>query len=102
VDDVLAARAAVDARRLLAAGEPWTAQVAVLCDRARVLAEVRRFASDDRFHVLPVALDGRDCHRICWGSYADAARARQATGLPGGLRTLSATPIPKLTAEVAR
>ena len=100
--DPLAARAVADVRRLAATGQPWTAQVAVLCDRDRVESQLARFGDDDRFHVLPVALDGRACFRFCWGSFGDPGRARAAAGLPSELRGLSAQPIPKRTAEVVR
>jgi hypothetical protein len=89
-------------RRLDAAAEPWTAQVVVLCDRARIESELGRFGGDERFHLLPLILDGRPCYRICWGSYADSAGARAADGLPPALRALASHPIPKRTDEVAR
>jgi hypothetical protein len=98
--DGLTTRATADLARLAAAGDGWTAQLAVLCDPARVQQLVDRFGDRTAFHVLP-SMHGDDaCFRVCWNRYATRDEARGAADLPRELREVEPRPLPKSIAEV--
>jgi DamX protein len=63
----------------LAAGPPgrYGIQALVACSAETVTKAVRN-VNDDALFILPVNYQGRDCHRICWGVYADRAAAEAA------------------------
>jgi hypothetical protein len=98
--DRLAARATADLARLAAPGNGWTAQLAVLCDPARVERLVDRFGDRSAFHVLPLMHRDDACFRICWNRYATRDDARGAADLPRELREIQRRPLPKSIAEV--
>jgi septal ring-binding cell division protein DamX len=81
-------RAADDRERLVKSGGSYTVQLMVACDpgnASRVLEAARDAA---RVYVLPFAHDGKDCYRVCWGSYATREAAETAVDLPQGLASM--------------
>jgi hypothetical protein len=90
-----------EAERLSAGGrEGFTAQLALLCDPARVEPILDRFGAHPDLHVLPALHDGTPCFLVCWGRYPTAAGARAAEDLPAGMRSIQPVPLPKLLDRV--
>jgi septal ring-binding cell division protein DamX len=100
--DRLARRASADLERIAQDGDGWTAQLAVLCDPARVAPLIDRFGDRTALHVLPSLHQDNPCFRICWNRYPTRDEAKRAADLPAALRAIEARPLPKQVAEVVR
>ncbi len=81
-------------------GKGWTAQLAVLCEPARVEQMIERFGDLGGFHVLPSYLREKPCFRVCWSRYSTREDARAASDLPAVLRRITPQPVPKPVSEV--
>jgi septal ring-binding cell division protein DamX len=69
-----------------------TVQLLVACSTDTVQKAMSEVGSSELF-ILPVNYQGRDCYRMCWGLYADAARAASAVrSLPDYFRRGGASP----------
>jgi uncharacterized protein DUF4388 len=77
-----------------------TVQLLVACSTDTVQKAMSEVGSSELF-ILPVSYQGRDCYRMCWGLYADAARAASAVrSLPDYFRRGGASPRVVTAAEV--
>jgi len=77
-----------------------TVQLLVACSTDTVQKAMNEVGSNELF-ILPVNYQGRDCYRMCWGLYADAARAASAArSLPDYFRRGGASPRVVTAAEV--
>jgi hypothetical protein len=77
-----------------------TVQLLVACSTDTVQKAMSEVGSSELF-ILPVNYQGRDCYRMCWGLYADAARAASAVrSLPDYFRRGGASPRVVTAAEV--
>ncbi len=95
----LAQRARADARRLGAAG-PFTLQFAVMCRDENVRDILADLAADRRLYVLAATIDGRSCHRLCYGAYRSADQAAGDRSVPRALSDLTSAPRPVSVAQV--
>jgi len=100
--DNLDDRAADDLRRMRAAGDRWTLQFASLCSRESVRRNLALLSGHDQFYLVPTTINGRPCHRLCWGFYATREAALAARGIPGPLTAITDRPAPMPAAKVAR
>ena len=96
----LAEQSEDDLRRIEAYGGEFTLQFINACDPSSVSDYARRFASDDRFYLLPSFENGEPCFRICWGHYASIEAARNTEDIPRSLLELADPPYPRRIAEV--
>jgi septal ring-binding cell division protein DamX len=75
-----------------ATASPFTIQLLVACSNETVQKALERVTADD-LYILPVSYKGKSCNRICFGLYADEARADSAiASLPEYFRQNGATP----------
>jgi len=95
----LASRAPADTRRIEARGG-FTLQFAVMCREENVRQILAELTADPRLFVLPAAVDGRTCHRLCYGTYPSEAAAREARDVPSALRAITASPRAVRVAQV--
>jgi hypothetical protein len=56
-----------------------TIQLLVACSDETIHKAIRA-VDPDRLIIIPVRFKGRDCHRLCWGLYANASSAESARG----------------------
>jgi len=96
----LAARARADARRIRNT-RGFTLQFAVMCREGNVRQLLEALERDPRLYVLPASLDGRPCHRLCYGAYQTAAEARDERAVPQALRGITPSPRAVSVAQVA-
>jgi hypothetical protein len=77
------------------AGSPGrsTLQVMIACQEDTVKKAGSRAAADTPLFVLPYALKGRTCYRVCWGLYDDGDAAREALSEVPAALTGSAVPL---------
>src|SRR6185295_18467060 len=69
-----------------------TVQLLVACSTDTVQKAMNEVGGAELF-IVPVTYQGRECYRMCWGIYADAARAASATrSLPEYFRRGGASP----------
>jgi septal ring-binding cell division protein DamX len=98
------ARAALQRGDLAAAGREFTAtlraaprgafsiQILVACSADTVFKALQSAPAPELF-VLPVNYKGRDCHRLCWGTYDSRERAQSAIhSVPAYFREGGASP----------
>jgi septal ring-binding cell division protein DamX len=83
----LDARAAADRGRLERTGAAFTVQLMVACDAENARRNLEQAGEASRLYLLPVALEGRHCYRLCWGAYASRESADRASDLPSSLRS---------------
>jgi len=98
----LVRRAEADLQRLMADGQPWTLQLALLCDPGGVSEAVDRFGSHGAFHLLPNLHDDRACFVLSWNRYGTSEAAKAARDLPESIRSSYPGAFPKAVAEVLR
>ena len=98
--DVATLRAERDLDRVSGSPGSWTAQLALLCDAARVAHIVDEFGADSELYVLPAYHDGKACFVVCWGLYDRIEGARSAGDLPAALRSALSDPYPKQLSDV--
>jgi hypothetical protein len=80
------------AARLRAAKGTFSIQILVACSNETVVKAVQNVSSPELF-ILPVNFKGRDCYRICWGTFDSQGRAESAMGsVPSYFREGGATP----------
>lgn len=72
----------------------WSIQLLLACEDATVDRAVRQSGQSRQIFVLPVTHEGRSCHRVYWGRYADRAGAEYALqhDVPSAYRTGGARP----------
>jgi hypothetical protein len=85
-----AARSRLDAGEYASAAQSWagafgaeasrsfTIQIAIACQPETLKKAARRTPNSDQFFVLPFALGGRPCYRLCWGVYESLDSAQSA------------------------
>jgi hypothetical protein len=95
----LAQRTRADARRLGAAGQ-FTLQFAVMCRDENVREILAGMAADPNLYVLAATIDGRSCHRVCYGAYRSADQAAGDRSVPRALDDLTSAPRPVRVAQV--
>ena len=83
----LASRVTADLRRLGQTSGRYTAQLAVACKPETVERLVAASEGADDLYVLPAAVKGASCFRLCWGSYMTSDEAARAADLPAALRS---------------
>jgi hypothetical protein len=98
--EVATLRAERDLERVTDSAGSWTAQLALLCDAARVGRIVDEYGSMPELYVLPAYHDDKACFLVCWGLYDRADGARSAAGLPSSLRSALSDPYPKRLTDV--
>jgi septal ring-binding cell division protein DamX len=98
----LVRRAQADLRRFTGDGDPWTLQLALLCDSSGAREALERFGSNEPFHVLPSLHDDRACFILSWNRYATRDAAKAASDLPDAIRSRYPGAFPKPIAEVVR
>jgi len=81
-------RADDDRERLVRSGGSYTVQLMVACDPLNASRVVDAAGDAARLYVLPFVHDGRECYRVCWGSYATRQSAETAADLPEGLAAM--------------
>ena len=96
----LAGRVEADLERMAAAGGGFTAQLALLCDAARVQQILDRFGDHRPLHVLPTFHEDRACFLVCWNRYSTPKLAKQARDLPAPLRSIQPEPLPKEISKI--
>jgi hypothetical protein len=84
------ARAELDAGSYAAAAKGWaqvfrsgpapafTLQIAIACQEETLRKAAHRTAGSDQFFVLPFALQGKVCYRLCWGNFPTLEAAQSA------------------------
>lgn len=72
----------------------WSIQILLACEEATIDRAVRQSGQSAELFVLPVTHEGRACHRVYWGRYADRAGAEYAlrNDVPNAYRTGGARP----------
>jgi hypothetical protein len=72
----------------------WSIQILLACEAATIDRAVRQSGQSSELFVLPVTHEGRACHRVYWGRYADRAGAEYALrhDVPSAYRTGGARP----------
>jgi septal ring-binding cell division protein DamX len=93
-------RARGDVRRLRQSGR-FTLQFAVMCRDENVRQIVREVGADPQLYILDTAVEGRACHRVCYGAYGTADEASAQRAIPDPLRRLTSAPRPVSVAQVA-
>jgi hypothetical protein len=88
----LEARAGYDLARLREVREGWTLKFATLCSRESVSRKLAALSGHDQFYLLPTSVNGRDCHRLCWGLYSTRDEALAAGGIPEALNEIEGQP----------
>ena len=96
----LAQRARGDARRLRDAGR-FTLQFAVMCKDDNVRQILGELAADPRLYLVRASIDGRACHRVCYGAYRTADEAQGERTFPSALSGLTTAPRPVSVGQVA-
>jgi len=81
-------RADDDRERLVRSGGSYTVQLMVACDPVNAIRVVEAAGDAARLYVLPFVHDGKECYRVCWGSYATRQSAESAADLPAGLAAM--------------
>jgi septal ring-binding cell division protein DamX len=98
----LAARASADLDRMLDSGGSYTLQLMVSCDLDNARNKLDLAGNNPRLYVLPMELDGKDCYRLCWGSYSTRENAEKVDDLPASLASaLDDPPRVRAVAELA-
>jgi septal ring-binding cell division protein DamX len=100
--DTLDARAAADLRRMRQAGDRWTLKFATLFTEESVRRKLALLNGHDQFYLVPATINGRPCHRLCWGLYPSREVALAARGLPAALTEITDQPQPTPAAKVAQ
>jgi hypothetical protein len=90
--DPLSRRTLEDPARLLRSADGFTLQVAVVCRRDNAQRLLDRAGASTSLYVLPLAMNGEECFRLCWGTYPSRAEAARAADLPAELRPSGASP----------
>jgi septal ring-binding cell division protein DamX len=95
-------RAKEDLARMKAAGSGYTLQFASLCNSDSVKSALQRLYGYENFYLIPVTSGERRCHRLCWGIYPSREGALAARGIPGAMRAIEKSPLPKALDKVVR
>ena len=93
-------RARGDVRRLRQSGR-FTLQFAVMCKGENVRQIVSEVGADPHLYLLDTSVEGRACHRVCYGAYGTADEASAERAIPDALRRLTPAPRPVSVAQVA-
>jgi hypothetical protein len=91
-----------DLQRFSGGGDPWTLQLALLCDPGGAREAVDRFGAHAELHVLPSLHDDRACFVLTWNRYGTREAAKTARDLPAAVRSSYPGAFPKAVAEVLR
>ena len=87
VSSDLDGRARSDVSRLGSEASGWTLQLLVSCERDNASRLLRLSGESRQLFLLPIALGGQPCFRLCWGRYATRELALRANGMPSALRS---------------
>jgi len=98
----LGPRAASDSERLRRSGGQFTVKLFTVCDPANAQRLVARAADASRLYLLPFSHNGKDCYRVCWGSYASRPDPDRLADLPAWLREESDGPRVRSISELVR
>jgi hypothetical protein len=93
-------RARGDVRRLRQSGR-FTLQFGVMCKDENVRQVLSALGPDPRLYLLATSVEGRACHRVCYGAYGTADEASSDRAFPDALRRLTSDPRPVRVAQVA-
>src|SRR5204862_1202611 len=82
--------AAESFRKAAGAGRGYALQLEIACQDSSIREGAGHAGSGGEYFVLPFTLKGRQCYRVLWGVYPDAAAARRAeASVPAFFRSQS-------------
>jgi hypothetical protein len=100
--DNLYDRARQDLTRMRAAGDRWTLKFATLFTEESARQKLAFLSGHDQFYLVPATINGRPCHRLCWGLYPTKETALAARGIPPALTEITDQPQPTPAQAVAQ
>ena len=71
-----------------------------MCRAENVREILADLAADPHLYVLAATIDGRSCHRLCYGAYRSADQAAGERSVPRALTDLTSAPRPVRVGQV--